>query len=52
MTGGAQGGAGCRSDLDTPQLQYLQMLTEKELKNAKPRDKPFKLAAGGGFIYS
>ncbi|MEJ1961165.1 MAG: integrase arm-type DNA-binding domain-containing protein [Gammaproteobacteria bacterium] len=24
------------------------MLTEKELKNAKPRDKPYKLAAGGG----
>jgi hypothetical protein len=31
-----------------PQRRYPQMLTEKELKNAKPRDKPYKLAAGGG----
>jgi integrase len=31
-----------------PQLRNPQMLTEKELKNAKPRDKPYKLAAGGG----
>jgi Arm DNA-binding domain len=31
-----------------PQRRYPQMLTDKELKNAKPRGKPYKLAAGGG----
>jgi integrase len=31
-----------------PQLRYPDMLTEKELKNSKPREKPHKLAAGGG----
>jgi len=31
-----------------PQLRYPHMLTEKELKNARPRGKPYKLAAGGG----